>query len=127
MTIQQDNKNCFEGGTMEKLNITELMQGYAAAAKKWCLLISISKDETSVDEAYKAAPYLKKYNVYEMLDIILTNHPTILSFDTEEEMLDAFHQTVGDEGPTETNSYSGPANVYALTCSNKGELLSENT
>ena len=35
--------------------------------------------------------------------------------------------TVGDDGPTKDNSYTGMARVYAVTISNKGELLTENT
>lgn len=48
-------------------------------------------------------------------------------FDTEAELDDAFDLTVGDDGPTPSNRYDGEARVYALTCSNTGQILTENT
>ena len=51
----------------------------------------------------------------------------MLTFDTEKEMEKHYDLTVGDDGPTKYNSYDGECRVYALTCSNTGELLTENT
>lgn len=48
-------------------------------------------------------------------------------FDSEAEMQAAFDATVGDEGPTETNPYNGPAKVYAITCDPNGTTRDENT
>ena len=50
-----------------------------------------------------------------------------LLFDTEAEMLDAYDDIVGDDGPTKRNSYSGPVRVYALTFGPHGDSMNENT
>jgi hypothetical protein len=51
----------------------------------------------------------------------------IVLFDTEEELLYAYNRTVGDDGPTKLNPYNGPARVYARTCDQDGNLITENT
>lgn len=48
-------------------------------------------------------------------------------FATENETRRAYSSTVGEDGPTKTNSYDGPARVFALLCDDRGNLLSENT
>ena len=51
----------------------------------------------------------------------------IIICDDEAEMYRLFNMTVGDDGPTATNLYEGPANVFACTCNAAGEILGENT
>ena len=51
----------------------------------------------------------------------------VFLFDTEEEMNNCYYDMVGDDGPTKRNSYDGKFRVYALTCSNTGQLMNENT
>ena len=89
---------------------------------KWGLYISFLDDD-DLDEVIKAAPYL---DYFEHGQILLEGSAIILC-DTEEEMMNLYHQTVGDDGPTELNPYEGPVTVYALTCNPEGTLLTENT
>ena len=56
----------------------------------------------------------------------MTSQPCF-SFDTENEMMDAYLDMVGDDGPTTRNPYNGDYRVYAMTVSNYGEILTENT
>jgi hypothetical protein len=75
------------------------------------------------EEVIKAAPYLQDRE--ERIQILIDGYAYIL-FDTYEEMRTMYYMTVGDDGPTSTNPYSGVAKVYALTCGPKG-FLTENT
>lgn len=100
---------------MFMFNTVDLMQKYARATKNFCMYISWSEEDLEVVEA---APYLKNKP--------FIHSPAILVFHTEEEMNHYYDMTVGDDG-SDLNLYSGPARVYALTCSNKGELLMANT
>jgi len=104
---------------MKAFNTVDLMREYAINANKWCMYLSHSCNCYS--ELYKAAPYLKD------LDNLLMNDSIIFIFDSKEEMEVYYNQTVGDDGPTKSNQYSGPCRVYALTCSSDGVLLTENT
>ena len=99
----------------------KLMQEYARIANKYCMYISWQED-VDIYEIYKAAPYLEGTNIP-----VYTSFEAVLTFDTEEEMDKHYDMTVGDDGPTKLNNYNGPVRVYALTCSNKGELWTENT
>lgn len=51
----------------------------------------------------------------------------ILLFETEDEVNRYYDMTVGDDGPTQSNPYNGPVRIYALTCSDRGILMRENT
>jgi hypothetical protein len=75
------------------------------------------------DEVMQAAPYL---SIEEHGQAIVEGRAYLL-FDTEEELMDHYRRTVGDDGPTELNSYKGPAHVYAITCNPEGQLEYENT
>ena len=108
---------------MELLDTIELMKRYAKETSKFCMYISWP-EEFLFSELIKAAPYLEKHEVAVLTS---TTDSLILIFDTEQEMVHYFNQTVGDDGPTKLNNYDGPVRVYALTCSNEGELWNENT
>ena len=107
---------------MELLDTMDLMQQYAKKASKFCMYISW-QDDVPFEELIRAAPYLKEYEV----EFLRSSNSVVLTFDTAEEMEHCFVQTVGDDGPTILNNYIGPVRVYALTCSNEGELWNENT
>ena len=98
-----------------------LMQEYARIVYKYCMYISWEGDE-KMNEVIKAAPYLEEEDI-----ILCTSSNAVLAFDTEAEMDRHYDMTVGDDGPTELNKYNGPVRVNALTCSNEGELWTENT
>lgn len=111
---------------MRKLDTTKTLQELAKALKKPCMYISIqypSDDIADFEDALKAAPYL---SVEEDGQILMDDCGYIV-FDSDEEMEKTFCQTVGDDGPTETNKYDGATRVYAITCSADGELQNENT
>lgn len=108
---------------MEILSQIEVLQRLCKNTQKWGMFISIWEPKQGPYEAEKAAPYLSEM---EHMQII---HDGIgfLLFDTEEEMQKHFNLTVGDDGPTKLNSYNGKTCVYALTCNQDGQLISENT
>lgn len=94
-------------------------------SNQWGMYIHTFPPEEGPDESTLAAPYI---NTDTQENIELWSAGTgFLLFDTEEEMLGYYNQTVGDDGPTETNDYEGETRVYALTCNNLGELQTENT
>ena len=110
---------------MKKLTKSKVFQELCKFKKKWGLYISFDweLDENNMEELCKAAPYL---NVDEDIQLLSDGIGFILC-DSEKEMLNLFEQTVGDEGPTKLNRYFGPAKIFAITCSPKGELLDVNT
>jgi len=107
---------------MELLDTIELMRQYAEKTSKFCMYISWP-DGVLFEELIRAAPYLKEHEV----EFLRSNNHMILIFNTAKEMEHCFTQTVGDDGPTVLNNYIGPVRIYALTCSNEGELWNENT
>lgn len=104
--------------------------------KQWGIYLSINTpyDEKDLqdpptnyswmDETIKAAPYMSLTNSYYE---ILINNGGYVFFNTKKEMEEIFWLTVGDDGPTKTNPYNGPGNVFALTCDPNGQTLNENT
>lgn len=92
--------------------------------KMWGVYASLSDPGTPNEEILKAAPWASEGTALWNLTI---EGSTYLFFSTEEEMLAVYNQTVGDDGPTETNPYNGPARVYALTCDPEGNTHNENT
>src|SRR3990172_7631597 len=116
---------------MKKLDIVTAFSELCKASGKYGLYVSFSNSGLSGDRAgsgwdeiRKAAPYL---DTFEENDQILMDGQGIILCDSQEEMADLYHQTVGDEGPTRLNSYAGPAKVYALSCDSSGLFLMENT
>lgn len=106
---------------MKIYNTVDLMREHARATNKFCMYISwVGQNDPT--ELVKAAPYMKDEE-----DMLYALSKAVLIFDTEEEMYRYYDMTVGDDGPTEYNDYSGPARVYAITCNNNGELETENT
>jgi len=103
---------------MQYITFMEALQYMCKLEKKWGLYFSYNEG-VDLQEVLKAAPYLKAEH--------LTPSNGAFLFDTEKEMLKHFNMTVGDNGPTRTNSYDGPVQVYAVTCSPEGEIQDENT
>lgn len=106
---------------MKVLEVFELVELYCQATHKWCIYLSTT-EKYKTSEVLKAAPYLTMGQCLKLLGSNL-----ILTFDTEEVMELCFEMTVGDDGPTKHNDYSGEVRVYALTFSNSGAILNENT
>lgn len=109
------------------------------AAKKFGVYISFpapdmancrtAKVKKEINEIFKAAPYLKVLGEQDPghLIQILCDGQAVFHFDDIKEQQKIYGQTVGDDGPTKSNPYKGPVRVFALTCDNKGKLMSENT
>lgn len=106
---------------MEMNTIIELMQKYAKLSGKYCLYIHLTTTDND-DDVYSAAPYLKNPDYSQ----VMIDGCGILEFNNGEEMEEYFLSTVGNDGPTELNSYSGDYTIYALTCGPDGLLLDEN-
>ena len=104
---------------LDQIRVLEML---CKSTGQWGMLVSF---HDTLDEVIKAAPYLDGSDVTTIQ--ILADGGGILLFDSEEEARDHFDRTVGDDGPTQHNSYKGPARVYALTCDQTGKCRNENT
>ena len=51
----------------------------------------------------------------------------IFLFNTHTEMITAYYDFVGTDGPTPRNPYNGDFRIYAMTCDNTGKSERENT
>lgn len=107
--------------------------------KKWGLYISccfdLDSDYVFSEEITRAVKFLKiypmgsweeQYKPNSAFQVMLSEGGLFL-FDTQKEMEEHYDMVVGDNGPTKSNPYDGPLRVYALTISNEGECLTENT
>lgn len=111
---------------MKILHGTEMLQEVCRASKKWGMFVNLNCPVNIMNcwgEIEKAAPYLDASKHHQLIG----DGYGYLLFDTEEEMIKTYELTVGDDGPTKSNPYDGPARVYALTCSPEGQFLNENT
>jgi hypothetical protein len=107
---------------MKILDRMKMLSMVCVLAEKYGMYISF-EEHGNLAEVIEAAPYLDSYEDHQ---IFIDGHGWIL-FDSEEEMLDCYDKTVGDDGPALLNPYNGKVRVYAVTCSPKGELMNENT
>lgn len=113
---------------MQILSHVDAMQALAKATKKHAMFVSFSWSTLQeLEEIAKAAPYLCANTSGAGDPQIMVENSAIILFDSEEEMQDAYDRTVGYDGPTKKNPYTGTARVYALTCSPDGECMQENT
>lgn len=111
------------------ISSADILQALCKSENKWGMHISISSypdcltSREADEEMLKTVPYLVGEDQVEYLDA----RYAFLLFDSEIEMLNHYEQTVGDDGPNESNTYSGKARTYALTCNPTGQLENENT
>ncbi len=113
---------------MRALTVQEAAQELARLLRKPVLFIAPHMPECSecddpVTEMVKSAPYLAPD---EFMQILADEHGIIVC-DDEAELERLFSQTVGDDGPTDSNPYHGPGNTFALTIAATGETMNENT
>jgi hypothetical protein len=101
----------------------DILRTLCAARGQWGMFISNGRD--SAADIRHAAPYLTAEQAFELS--AAGTGEAYLFFDPEEECERAFWSTVGDDGPTKTNPYNGPARVFACTCGPDGVLRHENT
>lgn len=101
-----------------------LLSALCLRHKMWGMYASVSNPGLEHEEILKAAPWASESTSLWNLTV---EDGVYLIFSSEKEMRAVYEQTVGDDGPTETNPYNGPARVYALTCDPEGNNLNENT
>lgn len=113
------------------MNATTVQQHLCKAANKFGLYLGFDTDfyfdkfvandkHDEIDRATNGRLTLK--NASESI----REGQSLLLFDTEEEMHNAYEDIVGKDGPTKQNSYDGELRVYAMTISNEGEIWTEN-
>jgi|SRR5579885_2969128 len=103
---------------MKILSEVDALIDLAKRARCWILYVSFHCDDW--EEVKKAAPYLQDH-----LQVLMDGHGCLIC-DSEEECYKYYNLTVGEDGPTATNPYDGPARVYALMIGPEG-CTSENT
>ena len=102
----------------------EVLQRLCKGSGMWGMLLSYSGgDDFTSMEVRKAVPFLETENLGELV----FRGNLFCLFDSKEACYTAYDQTVGDDGPIGTNTYNGPARVYAITCDPLGHLQNENT
>lgn len=102
-----------------------LLSALCRQHQMWGMYASLcGSNETHHEEVLRAAPWASEGTALWNLTL---EGCVFLFFSTEEEMRVVYLQTVGGDGPTETNPYNGPARVYALTCDPEGNTHNENT
>jgi hypothetical protein len=105
-------------------DFSHVLAAMCVSHNKWGIYMSNSFDgEISPLELKKAAPFLPED---ELVNFWHQGFAVVL-LDSEGEMRECYEQIVGDDGPTSSNSYSGPARIYAMTCDPAGRSLTENT
>lgn len=82
--------------------------------------------DADLKEIEKAAPWITELSDNDRFNLLMEDHGFLL-FDTQEEMETTYQRTVGDDGPTKLNPYTGPWRIYCLTCDPTGQLRNENT
>ena len=98
----------------------------ARALHKPVLYLGFNPDHPAFAAEWdKAAPYLT-YDDNETMQAVFDGNAIIVC-DSDKERDRLYNLTVGDDGPTKTNSYDGPVRVYALTIDRTGQTLNENT
>lgn len=106
---------------MKVLTHIETAQLVAKTLKKPVIFISFWGDNW--EGLLQAAPYLNDLKHGQ----VLADGQGIIICNSVQEQQKLYWQTVGDDGPTETNPYHGSARVYALTINAKGQTQNENT
>ena len=112
---------------MRALTTATTLQAAAKGLKRWCMYVGIHDYPHNTEEGIlKAAPCLLELAPFDRHSFI-EEGGGILVFRTEALCRAAYDSTVGEDGPTKTNSYDGPVHIYCLTCDDKGILHNENT
>jgi len=116
---------------MQILSHKDALQALCKATGKYGALISLDsadpKDRGVLNDQKTlqgAAPYLHPEDEAAS-DIFWENYGYLL-FESRSEAWDAFFDTVGENGPTHTNPYKGPAIVNMWICNPLGCIFRDN-
>lgn len=108
----------------EMYDSVSLFKEFCRVTKRWGLYLSWGTPPgVTDDEVLKAAPYLAEHRNTQAF----FSKNAFVTFGTMAELYECYQSTVGDDGPTPTNRYFGPARVYALTIGPDGRAMDENT
>ena len=107
------------------LTLMEVCSVACRASKKWGVYISFDSENFRNSEIEDATGG-QVSDIYEDSQVMFYGQGLRL-LDTEEEMMNVYHHIVGDGGPTKFNDYDGECRVFAMTISNEGQILTENT
>ena len=103
----------------KNLSLYDALKAIAKGLDKPVLYISFMTPDVEyfdewIEGLKKAAPYLFDEEGCKYLQIVADGQGYLVCESTAE-LERLFDLTVGDDGPTSTNSYDGPVRVYALT------------
>ena len=110
--------------TYEKLSIIDAIRRVCADKNKYGIFLHIPEN-CEVNELGKSLTWTKDKS--EILDIWLQSPYVFLLFDNREDMEYVFDNTCGDDNIGKGKFKDATISVYALTISNRGEMLNENT
>lgn len=110
--------------TYEKVSVIDAVRRVCADKKKYGIFLRIPEN-CEVNELGKSLAWTKDNS--EVLDLWLQRPYVFLLFDNREDMEYVFDNTCGDDNIGKGKFKDASISVYALTISNKGEMLNENT
>lgn len=114
------------------MTLTELFQAHCKTTGLYGLYVQRRHEldhlESGLLDTTKGCPFLgffpSPHNPHAQ---VIFNGEGFFFFDTSEELERHYDQVVGEDGPTASNPYTGPATWYGLTCGPDGNLITENT
>ena len=112
------------------ISTEELLFEHCRKTRQWAVFLSLPMRDAKfvgkyTEEAQRAAPYLSQEQIFEAA--LCRDGTLIVLCKSERVAYRLFDQTVGDDGPTETNPYNGDFRIYAMVVNRKGEAETENT
>jgi len=107
---------------MKVLTSQHVFAALCKERKQWGLFLNFDA-VAEWDEVEKTVPFLSGR---EYIGFLIDGEAFILC-DSKEECQHLYDQVVGDDGHTKLNPYNGRAKTYALTISDDGLFMNENT
>lgn len=103
--------------------VLETIEAYMHYKPCWGVYLSNSNDDVTSGEMHKAVPLLNQ----EQINHLWIEGNLFLEFENRDSAQEFFNSVIGDDGPTKTNPYNGPARVFAIWGGLEDGWLSENT
>ncbi len=105
-------------------NDGRILEALCKSHKKWGMSYHVNTPEPSREDFLASAAWVKNLSEDEQLYAWFYGGGYVL-FDTEEELLSAYNQTLGDDNKGDPREEK--CSIYALTCDPNGCLINENT